>query len=43
MGTLSQELVEKWAFDKNSGEKDQNAPRMNGEPQELRDKVRHRL
>lgn len=43
MGTLAQELVAKWAFDRHSGDKDQNAPRMDGEPQELREKVRHRL
>jgi len=43
MGSLSQGLVEKWAFDKYSGDKDQNAPRMDGEPQELRESVRHHL
>jgi hypothetical protein len=41
-GKLSSELVEKWAFVKkpqNQG----NAPRMAGEPQELKDVVRSRL
>lgn len=42
-GTLSQELVEKWAFDKFSGGKDEAAPRMDGRPEELRDVVRTRL
>jgi sarcosine oxidase/L-pipecolate oxidase len=42
-GSLPQELVEKWAFQRFSGGKDQNAPRMDGEPQELRDFVRHVL
>lgn len=41
--TLPQDLVEKWAFAKGSSTKDENSPRMDGEPQELRDVVRHRL
>lgn len=42
-GTLLEELVDKWAFHKYSGGKDQNAPRMDGEPEELRDVVRTHL
>ncbi|OAA55882.1 FAD dependent oxidoreductase [Niveomyces insectorum RCEF 264] len=42
-GTLSAELVEKWAFEKSSSGKDQNAPRMDGDPEELREVVRSHL
>ncbi|KIX09405.1 uncharacterized protein Z518_00485 [Rhinocladiella mackenziei CBS 650.93] len=42
-GSLPQGLVEKWAFHKYSECKDENSPRMDGEPQELQDSVRHRL
>ncbi|RSM06616.1 hypothetical protein CDV31_009045 [Fusarium ambrosium] len=42
-GTLSRELVEKWAFNKFAGGKDENAPRMDGAPEELRDVVRSNL
>ncbi len=42
-GTLSQELVEKWAFQKDIVGKDESSPRMDGEPQELKDYVRHHL
>ena len=38
-GTLSPELVEKWAYERGRGG-DYNAPRMDGEPEELRDVVR---
>ncbi len=38
-GVLPPELVEKWAYDK-GGEFDENAPRIHGEPEELREVVR---
>lgn len=42
-GTLEQELVEKWAFDRAADGKDDCSPRMDGEPQELREVVRDHL
>ncbi|KND88400.1 L-pipecolate oxidase [Tolypocladium ophioglossoides CBS 100239] len=42
-GILSKELAGKWAFDRFSGGKDENAPRMDGAPEELRDVVRNHL
>ena len=42
-GKLERELAEKWAFDRHSNGKDDNAPRMDGSSQELGDVVRHRL
>ncbi len=43
-GILSPELVEKWAFEKTpTGDDDSNSPRMDGEPEELRDVVRSHL
>ncbi|KAF5005221.1 hypothetical protein FDECE_8342 [Fusarium decemcellulare] len=42
-GTLEEELVEKWAFHKFTGSKDDAAPRMDGDPEELRDVIRSGL
>ncbi|KAK4935218.1 hypothetical protein LTR10_023680 [Elasticomyces elasticus] len=42
-GSLSPELVDKWAFHKDSTAKDESSPRMDGDPEELKDIVRHRL
>ena len=42
-GSLSQELVDKWAFHKESKGKDESSPRMDGDPEELSDVVRHHL
>ncbi|UPK93608.1 hypothetical protein LCI18_004543 [Fusarium solani-melongenae] len=42
-GRLSQELVDKWAFEKFSGGKDENAPRMDGTPVEIREVVRSHM
>ncbi|KAI1773773.1 putative fructosyl amino acid oxidasesarcosine oxidase [Hypoxylon cercidicola] len=39
-GTLSPELAAKWAYAKEKSGKDENAPRMDGKPEELRDVVR---
>ena len=39
-GTLSEELVTKWSFARSSRGKDENSPRMDGDPEELRDVVR---
>ncbi|KAI1615162.1 putative fructosyl amino acid oxidasesarcosine oxidase [Exophiala viscosa] len=42
-GSLPQELVDKWAFRKESKGKDESSPRMDGDPEELGDVVRHHL
>lgn len=42
-GVLSPELVEKWSYDKGTKGGDDNAPRMDGKPEELRDVVRAHL
>ncbi|KAJ3544868.1 hypothetical protein NM208_g2815 [Fusarium decemcellulare] len=42
-GTLEQELVDKWAFHKFTGGKDDAAPRMDGDPEELREVIRSGL
>lgn len=42
-GRLARELVDKWAFEKFSGGKDESAPRMDGAPEELREVVRSHL
>ncbi|KAF4468601.1 FAD dependent oxidoreductase [Fusarium albosuccineum] len=39
-GTMEQELVDKWAFHKFTGGKDDAAPRMDGDPEELREVIR---
>jgi hypothetical protein len=40
---MERELAEKWAFERYADGKDESAPRMDGEPQELRTVVRHRV
>ncbi|ETN39201.1 uncharacterized protein HMPREF1541_05424 [Cyphellophora europaea CBS 101466] len=42
-GTLAPDLVDKWSFTRQADARDENAPRMDGEPQELSNVVRHRL
>lgn len=42
-GTLPTELLEKWAYQKGREGGDGNAPRMEGDPEELSDVVRSRL
>ncbi|RFU33997.1 hypothetical protein B7463_g2336, partial [Scytalidium lignicola] len=42
-GTLSPELAKKWAYDKGREGGDYNAPRMDGDPEELCNVVRSRL
>lgn len=42
-GKLSKELQDKWKYEKMSDGKDHNAPRMDGQPEELSDVVRHRV
>lgn len=37
---LAPELVTKWAYERGREGSDHNAPRMDGEPEELRDVVR---
>ena len=39
-GNLSPELTKKWAYERENTGSDQNAPRMDGSPEELRDVVR---
>ncbi|KAI0891507.1 putative fructosyl amino acid oxidasesarcosine oxidase [Annulohypoxylon nitens] len=40
-GVLSAELKEKWGYERGSTGRDENAPRMDGQPEELRDVVRN--
>jgi sarcosine oxidase / L-pipecolate oxidase len=42
-GVLSPELVEKWSYERGTDGGDDNAPRMDGKPEELRDVVRNCL
>jgi sarcosine oxidase / L-pipecolate oxidase len=42
-GTLDSQLVEKWAYERHANGKDDNAPRMDGKAQELKEVVRYRL
>jgi sarcosine oxidase/L-pipecolate oxidase len=42
-GVLSPELVKKWSYERGTDGGDDNAPRMDGKPEELRDVVRSRL